>query len=61
MEDLKQRGLLEDTMVIWGGEFGRRLTSNRQIQFHIETFGAEVIPDETLVLEALLAEATVFA
>ena len=21
--DLKQRGLLEDTIVIWGGEFGR--------------------------------------
>src|SRR3954471_17266596 len=23
VKDLKQRGLLEDTMVIWGGEFGR--------------------------------------
>jgi len=23
MQDLKQRGLLEDTLVIWGGEFGR--------------------------------------
>ncbi len=23
VEDLKQRGLLEDTLVIWGGEFGR--------------------------------------
>ena len=23
MKDLKQRGLLEDTLVIWGGEFGR--------------------------------------
>lgn len=23
LKDLKQRGLLEDTMVIWGGEFGR--------------------------------------
>ena len=23
IEDLKQRGLLEDTLVIWGGEFGR--------------------------------------
>jgi hypothetical protein len=23
VQDLKQRGLLEDTMVIWGGEFGR--------------------------------------
>ena len=23
MKDLKQRGLLKDTLVIWGGEFGR--------------------------------------
>ena len=23
VEDLRQRGLLEDTLVIWGGEFGR--------------------------------------
>ena len=23
MIDLKQRGLLDDTLVIWGGEFGR--------------------------------------
>jgi len=23
LKDLKQRGLLEDTLVIWGGEFGR--------------------------------------
>ena len=23
MKDLKQRGLLDDTLVIWGGEFGR--------------------------------------
>ena len=23
LTDLKQRGLLEDTLVIWGGEFGR--------------------------------------
>ena len=23
IDDLKQRGLLEDTLVIWGGEFGR--------------------------------------
>src|SRR5207302_5515069 len=23
VKDLKQRGLLEDTIVIWGGEFGR--------------------------------------
>jgi arylsulfatase A-like enzyme len=23
VQDLKQRGLLEDTLVVWGGEFGR--------------------------------------
>lgn len=27
LTDLKQRGLLEDTLVIWGGEFGRTPTS----------------------------------
>ena len=27
MADLKQRGLLEDTLVVWGGEFGRTPTS----------------------------------
>ncbi len=27
MTDLKQRGLLEDTLIIWGGEFGRTPTS----------------------------------
>ena len=27
LRDLKQRGLLEDTLVIWGGEFGRTPTS----------------------------------
>jgi arylsulfatase A-like enzyme len=23
VKDLKQRGLLDDTLVVWGGEFGR--------------------------------------
>jgi arylsulfatase A-like enzyme len=27
IHDLKQRGLLEDTLVIWGGEFGRTVYS----------------------------------
>lgn len=27
MSDLKQRGLLEDTLIVWGGEFGRTPTS----------------------------------
>ncbi len=29
--DLKQRGLLEDTLVIWGGEFGRTVYSQGEI------------------------------
>jgi uncharacterized protein (DUF1501 family) len=27
LEDLRQRGLLDDTLVIWGGEFGRTIYS----------------------------------
>ncbi len=27
LQDLKQRGLLDDTLVIWGGEFGRTVYS----------------------------------
>jgi arylsulfatase A-like enzyme len=27
IQDLKQRGLLDDTLVIWGGEFGRTVYS----------------------------------
>ncbi len=29
MTDLKQRGLLDETLVIWGGEFGRKPTKDR--------------------------------
>ena len=29
IKDLKQRGLLEDTLVIWGGEFGRTPTTQK--------------------------------
>jgi uncharacterized protein (DUF1501 family) len=29
LTDLKQRGLLDQTLVIWGGEFGRTVTSDR--------------------------------
>jgi hypothetical protein len=42
IRDLKQRGLLEDTLVVWGGEFGRtpmgeaRATTGRD--HHIEAF-----------------------
>ena len=29
LQDLKQRGLLKDTLVVWGGEFGRTPKINR--------------------------------
>ncbi|HSB92961.1 MAG TPA: DUF1501 domain-containing protein [Flavitalea sp.] len=31
IKDLKQRGLLEDTLVVWGGEFGRTVYSQGQL------------------------------
>ncbi len=31
VEDLKQRGLLDDTLIIWGGEFGRTIYSQGQL------------------------------
>ena len=31
LRDLKQRGLLDDTLVIWGGEFGRTVYSQGQL------------------------------
>ncbi|MSU61123.1 MAG: DUF1501 domain-containing protein [Pedosphaera sp.] len=32
VKDLKQRGLLDDTLVIWGGEFGRTVYSQGKIE-----------------------------
>ncbi len=29
IKDLKQRGLLDDTLIVWGGEFGRTVTKDR--------------------------------
>ena len=40
--DLKQRGMLDDTLVIWGGEFGR--TSFCQGKFDEKTFGRDHHP-----------------
>lgn len=40
--DLKQRGLLDDTLVIWGGEFGR--TSYCQGKLTRETYGRDHHP-----------------
>jgi hypothetical protein len=31
VQDLKQRGLLDDTLIIWGGEFGRTMYSQGQL------------------------------
>jgi hypothetical protein len=47
--DLKQRGLLEDTLVIWGGEFGR--TSFSEGQLTADNFGRDHHPDAyTMIL-----------
>lgn len=32
IKDLKQRGLLEDTLVVWGGEFGRTVYSQGKLE-----------------------------
>ena len=32
LKDLKQRGLLDDTLVLWGGEFGRTPTAEEKGQ-----------------------------
>ncbi|MEN1677968.1 MAG: DUF1501 domain-containing protein [Planctomycetota bacterium] len=42
IRDLKQRGLLDDTLVIWGGEFGR--TSYCQGKLQGESFGRDHHP-----------------
>ena len=31
VKDLKQRGMLEDTLVVWGGEFGRTIYSQGKL------------------------------
>jgi uncharacterized protein (DUF1501 family) len=31
IKDLKQRGMLEDTLVVWGGEFGRTVYSQGEL------------------------------
>jgi Protein of unknown function (DUF1501) len=42
VKDLKQRGLLDDTLVIWGGEFGR--TAYSQGKITKESFGRDHHP-----------------
>ncbi|MEL6276837.1 MAG: DUF1501 domain-containing protein, partial [Bacteroidota bacterium] len=42
IKDLKQRGMLEDTLVIWGGEFGR--TNYSQGKLTIDNYGRDHHP-----------------
>jgi hypothetical protein len=35
VKDLKQRGLLDDTLVVWGGEFGRTNYCQGKIQHEL--------------------------
>ncbi len=42
LRDLKQRGLLDDTLVIWGGEFGRTVYSQGKLTG--ETYGRDHHP-----------------
>ena len=42
IKDLKQRGLLEDTLVIWGGEFGR--TAYSQGKLTVDNYGRDHHP-----------------
>ncbi|MFO0953344.1 MAG: DUF1501 domain-containing protein [Isosphaeraceae bacterium] len=42
LKDLKQRGLLDDTLVIWGGEFGRTIYSQGQLT--AENYGRDHHP-----------------
>ena len=42
IQDLKERGLLDDTLVVWGGEFGRSVYC--QGKFTAETYGRDHHP-----------------
>jgi hypothetical protein len=50
IKDLKQRGLLEETLVIWGGEFGR--TNYCQGKIEKENYGRDHHPRSYTVLMA---------
>jgi uncharacterized protein (DUF1501 family) len=42
LKDLKQRGMLDDTLVVWGGEFGRTVYSQGKLTK--ETYGRDHHP-----------------
>ncbi len=45
LTDLKQRGMLEDTLVVWGGEFGRTsMRENRNSQTNMKFVGRDHNP-----------------
>ena len=48
--DLKQRGLLEDTLVIWGGEFGR--TNYSQGKLTVDNYGRDHHPSSFTIYMA---------
>ena len=51
---------LKGAVVGDGSTYDEALADVRSaIQFHIETFGAEVLPGDSPVLEAFIAEATI--
>ena len=51
---------LKGTVVGEGNTYEEALADVRSaIQFHLETFGSEVLADDSPVLEAFIAEATV--
>ncbi len=39
IQDLKQRGLLEDTLIVWGGEFGRTIYSQGKLE--LDNYGRD--------------------
>ena len=44
IKDLQQRGMLQDTLVIWGGEFGRTPTAQIGKKTEIEEIGRDHNP-----------------
>ena len=41
MRDLKQRGMLDDTLVIWGGEFGRTVYGQVRAGASSDSYGRD--------------------
>jgi len=52
LRDLKQRGLLNDTLVIWGGEFGRTPLAQTTAPGHEDQTGRDHHPDAFTMLLA---------